>query len=318
MAEKPSPSLMWLQAGSCSGDSMSLLCAEDPDFVEFIERNDVDLLWHPSLSTQPSSHLQTVVDEVLNDKRELSILCIEGSIILGPNGSGMFDTWRRKPKKDLIHALCQKAQHVVAIGTCASYGGVHAAPPNPTDCTGLQYHKGAVGGLLPMDWRARAGYPVINVSGCPAHPHTMVQVIQALIRNIELELNEVNQPDLYFNTMVHQGCTRNEYHEYDIEEVEFGNEGCLFFNLGCQGPTTQATCNTELWNGTSSKTRAGVPCIGCVEPTFPRDTALFKTEKIGDIPVKLPLGVERPRYMAYKGLAKAAAPVRVTDRKMKP
>ena len=196
MVNASNPSLMWLQAGSCSGDSMSLLCAEDPDFVEFVERNKVDLLWHPSLSTQPTSHLQTAIDDILNDRRELSILCVEGSIMLGPNGSGMFDTLRGRPKKDIIHGLCQKAQHVIAIGTCASYGGVHASTPNPTDCTGLQYHKGAVGGLLPMDWRSRSGYPVINVSGCPAHPHTMVQVIQALLRDIDLELNEVNQPEL--------------------------------------------------------------------------------------------------------------------------
>ncbi len=318
MVDQANPSLLWLQAGSCSGDSMSLLCAEDPDFIEFLERNKVDLLWHPSLSVEPTSHLQNVVDEILDGRRRLDILCVEGSIMLGPNGSGMFDSWRGKPKKDLIHDLSLKADHVVAIGTCASYGGVHASRPNPTDCTGLQFFKGAAGGLLPMDWRAQGGYPVINVSGCPAHPHTMVQVLQALIRGIELELNDVNQPEMYFNTMVHQGCTRNEYHEYDIEETEFGNEGCLFFNLGCQGPQTQATCNTELWNGTSSKTRAGVPCIGCVSPTFPREKALFKTEKMGDIPVELPLGVSRPRYMAYKGLAKAAAPERVSSRKMKP
>ncbi|SCA58258.1 Cytochrome-c3 hydrogenase [Candidatus Terasakiella magnetica] len=318
MGAQENPSLMWLQAGSCSGDSMSLLCAEDPDFVEFIERNKVDLLWHPSLSVEPTSHLAQQIDDICNDEKELSILCVEGSIMMGPNGTGMFDAWRGKPKKDIIHALAQKATHVIAIGTCASYGGVHASNPNPTDCTGLQYHKGAMGGLLPMDWQARGGYPVINVSGCPAHPHTMVQVIQALLRGNELALNDVNQPELYFNAMVHQGCTRNEYHEYDIEETEFGQEGCLFFNMGCQGPVTHATCNTELWNKTSSKTRAGVPCIGCVEPTFPRDKALFKTEKIGDIPVELPLGVKRPRYMAYKGLAKAAAPDRVASRKMKP
>ncbi|MDV7338362.1 HupU protein [Terasakiella sp. A23] len=318
MVKEVGPSLMWLQAGSCSGDSMSLLCAEDPDFVEFIERNKLDLLWHPSLSTQPSSHLKSIVDDIRNDERDLSILCVEGSIMMGPNGSGMFDTWRGKPKKDLIHDLAQKATHVVAIGTCASYGGVHASGPNPTDCIGLQSDKGAMGGLLPMDWVAKGGYPVINVSGCPAHPHTMVQVLQALVRGIKLDLNEFNQPDLYFNTMVHQGCTRNEYHEYDVEETEFGNEGCLFFNLGCQGPVTKATCNTELWNGTSSKTRAGVPCIGCVSPNFPREQPLFKTDKIGNIPVELPLGVQRPRYMAYKGLAKEAAPDRITSRKMKP
>ena len=107
-------------------------------------------------------------------------------------------------------------------------------------------------------------------------------------------------------------------HEYNIEETEPGGRACMFFNLGCQGPMTQAVCNSDLWNGQSSKTRAGVPCFGCTSPTFPRDTDLFNTEKIGEVPIRLPLGVERPRYMAYKNLAKAAAPQRVKDKKMVP
>ncbi|WP_408607723.1 hypothetical protein [Enterovibrio coralii] len=84
----------------------------------------------------------------------------------------------------------------------------------------------------------------------------------------------------------------------------------------CKGPFTQATCNTDLWNGRSSKTRVGVPCFGCTSPSFPEDESLFKTEKLGPIPSKLPVGVERANYIAYKNLAKAAAPERVKKRKM--
>ncbi|MCB1862302.1 MAG: NADH:ubiquinone oxidoreductase, partial [Gammaproteobacteria bacterium] len=67
-----------------------------------------------------------------------------------------------------------------------------------------------------------------------------------------------------------------------------------------------------------SKTRAGVPCFGCTSPDFPHDNDLFRTEKIGEVPLRLPLGVERPRYMAYKNLARAAAPARVREKKMEP
>lgn len=86
----------------------------------------------------------------------------------------------------------------------------------------------------------------------------------------------------------------------------------MFFNLGCQGPNTLAICNTELWNDRSSKIRAGVPCFACTSPDFPLDQDLFVTEKIGAIPVHLPLGVERANYMAYKSLAHEAAPGRPT------
>lgn len=216
----------------------------------------------------------------------------------------------------LIRQLAEKAEYLVAMGTCAAYGGVHAAPPNPTDCLGLQFDKEAPGGLLPPDWRSRQGLPVINISGCPAHPNAMTKTLAMLAAGMPLELDHLNRPKAFFNSMVHQGCTRSEYHEYNVEDTEFGSKGCMFFNLGCQGTTTMAICNTELWNGRSSKTRAGVPCFGCTSPNFPLTRDLFRTEKIGPIPISLPLGVERANYMAYKSLAHEAAPDRVLNKKM--
>ncbi|WP_415906795.1 NADH:ubiquinone oxidoreductase [Neptuniibacter sp. QD72_48] len=310
--------LLWMQAGACSGDTMSLLCADKPTWPEFVQQYKLDVLWQPSLSTRPMRELIADIDLILADKKPLNILCIEGSLALGPNGSGMFDTFNDRPKAFVIKELAEKADYVVAVGTCAAYGGVPAAPPNPTECTGMQSSQGSPGGLLPDSFRSKSGLPVVNISGCPTHPNTIIQTLISLINDYPLPLNDFNQPDAFYSTMVHQGCTRNEYHEYDIEEEQFGEAGCLFYNLGCQGPYTTATCNTELWNNRSSKTREGVPCLGCVSPDFPRDAPLFKTEKVGDIPVALPLGVSRPRYMAYKGLANDAAPIRIIERKMKP
>jgi NiFe hydrogenase small subunit HydA len=307
-------SLIWLQTGGCSGDSMSLLCAESPDLLEFFGQTGIELLWHPSLSRKSPAALSREIAEIVAGRHELTVLCIEGAIQTGPNGSGMFDTFMGRPKKDVVSELAAVAQVVVAVGSCASFGGVTAAPPNPTDAFGLQFNKHNPGGLLGSAWRAKSGLPVINLSGCPVHPSTVVGALGALLKGQPLPLNQWNMPNEYYQALVHHGCTRNEFHEFDIEETEFGHEGCLFFNLGCQGPLTLSGCNTELWNRRSSKTRAGVPCLGCTMPDFPRDAALFTTEKVGDVPATLPLGVNRPSYMAYKGLARAAAPDRVAKR----
>ncbi|MEG3639570.1 hypothetical protein [Magnetococcus sp. PR-3] len=311
-------SLMWIQAGACSGDTLSMLCAEKPSFPEFLQQNRIDLLWHPSLSPEPVSTFVKRIDAILQDQLALTFLCIEGSLVTGPHGSGMFDSFMGKAKIDLIRQLAEKADYLIAVGTCASFGGIHAAPPNPSDCLGLQFTKTEPGGLLTPEWRSRKGLPVINLSGCPLHPSTLTGALSMLVQELPMPLNQWHMPEMFFSTMVHQGCTRNEYHEYDIEEIEFGHEGCLFFNLGCQGPVTLSTCNTELWNGVNSKTRAGTPCLGCTMPNFPQDTALFRTKKVGDVPSVLPLGVERPNYMAYKGLARDAAPKRVVKREMDP
>ncbi|WP_022980126.1 NADH ubiquinone oxidoreductase [Ideonella sp. B508-1] len=310
--------LFWLQTGACGGDSLAILSAESPSLEQLLLDGGVEMLWHPSLSHGHARRFDHLVDAILAGGQALDILCVEGSIITAPRGTGLCDPYRGRGKMALVRDLAERAGVVVAMGTCAAFGGVHAAPPNPSDCIGLQFDHAQPGGLLAPDWRSRRGLPVINVAGCPAHPQTMAQTLAALALGLPVPLDGLNRPASHFSTVVHQGCTRNEYHEYDVEDTQPGDRACLFFNLGCQGPMTQAVCNTELWNGVSSKTRAGVPCFGCTSPGFPRDGDLFRTEKMGEVPIHLPLGVERPRYMAYKNLARAAAPQRVRDKKMKP
>jgi uptake hydrogenase small subunit len=188
-------------------------------------------------------------------------------------------------------------------------------PPTAPACSSCASSPAACFGA---DWRSASGQPVINVAGCPAHPNTMTKVLAMLASGEPLPLDALNRPKPFFAALVHQGCTRNEYHEYDIEEETFGGRGCMFFSLGCRGPQTVAPCNTELWNGHSSKTRAGVPCFGCTSPDFPPERDLFVTPRIGAVPKFLPLGVARAKYMAYKNLARAAAPERVIKREMEP
>ena len=308
--------LFWLQTGACGGDSLAILSAESPSLEQLLSAHDIELLWHPSLSHQSMRQHDALFGRIVGGEQRLDILCVEGSIVTAPRGTGLYDSYQGRARMDMARELAQCAGVVVAMGTCAAFGGIHAANPNPGDCIGLQYNRAAPGGLFPPEWRSDRGLPVINIAGCPAHPHAMTQTLAWLAAGLPLPLDPLNRPQAFFNTVVHQGCTRNEYHEYDIEETEPGGRACLFFNLGCQGPMTQAVCNSDLWNGTSSKTRAGVPCFGCTAPVFPRDFDLFRTEKIGNIPLRLPLGVERARYMAYKNLARAAAPARIQDKEM--
>lgn len=312
------PTLLWMQTGACSGDTLSLLNAESPNLVEALDAYGVQVLWHPSLSMESPAELEKIIDRIVAGEQELTVLAVEGSLMLGPDGTGMFDTFRGRPKKDVIASLCEHAHVVVAMGTCSSFGGVPASGDNPTDSVGMQFFREEPdGGLLERSYRSKAGLPVINVSGCPAHPNTMLQTLLWALSGVKMELDHLNRPAEFYSTLVHQGCTRNEYHEYDVEEKELGKEGCLYFNLGCEGPSTMATCNSILWNNQSSKTRAGVPCFACTSPSFPKPHPLFKTEKLGDVPVTMPLGVSRAAYMSYKGLARAAAPVRLVERKTK-
>jgi Ni,Fe-hydrogenase I small subunit len=123
--------LLWLQTGSCGGDTMSILCADSPSLEDLVDDYGIELLWHPSLSIEPAKKLDALIVAILADRQSLDLLCVEGSIMSGPDGSGMHDPYRGRSKMSLIRELAEKAEYVVAAGTCASYGGIPAAPPNP-------------------------------------------------------------------------------------------------------------------------------------------------------------------------------------------
>ncbi len=300
--------LFWLQSGGCSGDSMSILNMDDPDLFTQLTHMGIEILWHPSLSTiTPKQHDQ-LIESILSDQQKLDYLCLEGNVALGPKGSGLFDTFRGKPKKDLIAKLVEKANYVIAVGTCATFGGMGSHANDDMQGVGLQFHHNDKGGFLGENFRSISGLPVINLSGCPIHPKALELTLNLLTRNLPLELDDLNRPKIYYGISVHNGCTRNVSHEFKLEDTKLGEDGCLFFNIGCKGPTTRASCNKYLWNEQSSKTRAGVPCFGCTRPDFPMTTPFYVTEKIAGTPIELPEGIDRACYLAYKDMAAAAAP----------
>ena len=193
------PTLLWMECGACSGESMAILGAEGPgmggdNLPDFLESSRLQLLWHPSLSLESPKEVEGLIERILAGEQELTLLCVEGSIIHGPDGTGMFDTFCGKPKRDIIAALCDKADYVLAMGTCAAFGGIPAAPPNPTESSGLQFRNDRPGGLLSPEWRSRAGYPVLNLAGCPVDAATMIKTMGWILNEAPLELDAYNRP----------------------------------------------------------------------------------------------------------------------------
>ncbi|MDM8535611.1 NADH:ubiquinone oxidoreductase [Desulfobacterales bacterium HSG17] len=305
--------LLWVQAGGCGGDSMALLNMEWPNILELLRLGDIEILWHPSLSNGLPKEYQTLLEGLISEEQPLDFLCIEGAVVRGPGGTGMYDVFQNVPKKNLIARLAKKAEYVVAVGTCAAFGGIGA--DGDIDATGLQFHKHEQGGFLGKTFVARSGLPVVNLPGCPCHPDVIAGALSALASGENISLNQYNAPEHWYGLLIHQGCIRNEYHEYRIEEDDFGKRGCMFFHMGCRGPLTYGPCNKLLWNGRSTKTSVGVPCFGCTHPDFPQEFPFFHTRNIAGIPTELPEGVDRAHYLAYKGMAAAAAPDRLKDRK---
>ncbi|MEO2107542.1 MAG: hydrogenase [Actinomycetota bacterium] len=311
-------SVLWFQGGACSGNTMSFLNAEEPSVVDLIVDFGLDLIWHPSLGMELGDQAKKIFADCASGARDMDIFVFEGTVIEGPNGTGMMQTFADRPMRGGVDELAAAGAIVVAIGDCACWGGIPATDPNPTDSTGLQFHKRAKGGYLGGDFVSKAGLPVINIPGCPAHPDWITQILVALAtgRAGDLSLDELHRPETFFKTFTQTGCTRVQFFEYKQDTASFGEgtrTGCLFYEFGCRGPMTHSPCNRILWNRQSSKTRAGMPCIGCTEPEFPHfDLApgtVFKTQKIsGVVPREVPEGTDHLTYMAHAAAARIAAP----------
>ncbi len=141
-------SLLWLQGGACSGNTMSFLNAEEPSACDLVTDFGIDVLWHPSLGLEMGAPVQQMLRDIASGKRPLDIFVFEGTVIMGPNGSGRFNMFADRPMKDWVVELAAKANAVVALGDCACWGGIPANAPNPTDSIGLQFLKRKHGGFL--------------------------------------------------------------------------------------------------------------------------------------------------------------------------
>jgi len=310
--------VLWLQSGGCGGCSMSLLCADTGDFPAMLRAAGIRLLWHPSLSLQTGAELLGLLEDCAAGRTRLDALCVEGSLLRGPNGSGRFHVLAGTgvPMIHWVQRLAAAAQQVVAVGSCAAWGGITATGGNPTDACGLQYDDDRPGGLLGADFRARSGLPVINVAGCPTHPGWVVESLMALAEG-QLgsdELDALRRPRFYADQLVHHGCTRNEYYEFKASAGQPSDLGCMMEHMGCKGTQAHADCNTRLWNGEGSCTRGGYACISCTEPGFQDPGHPYhQTPKLAGIPIGLPTDMPKAWFVALASLAKSATPRRVKE-----
>ncbi len=307
--------LLWMQGGACSGNTMSFLNAEEPSVCDLVTDFGINILWHPSLGMELGDALQDLLGSVISGATPLDVLVFEGTVINAPNGTGTWNRFAGRPMKDWLQELADVARYVVAIGDCATWGGIPAMAPNPSESEGLQYLKRERGGALGTSFVSQAGLPVINIPGCPAHPDWVTQILVAVVSGQaeQIDLDELQRPKTFFSTFTQTGCTRNMHYTYKVSATEFSQrKGCLFYDLGCRGPMTHSPCNRILWNRQSSKTRAGMPCIGCTEPEFPffelAPGTVFKSQTVMGIPRDLPEGLDRSGYVQLTTAAKGAAP----------
>jgi hydrogenase small subunit len=260
---------VWFQASACSGCVVAALNGIAPTIRDLI----VDQIapgHHVSLRFQPtvmagSGELALQILASTEQSKEGYLLVIDGALPVADGGlygraaakGGKESTMHRRALE-----LAEKATAIVAMGTCAAYGGMHAARPNPTGCVSV------------TDALAEAGIskPVVNVAGCPPHPDWFTgTVAHALLFGWPAngEVDAIGRPKRFFGKLIHDLCQRRGDFEAHKFAKAIGEPGCLY-ELGCKGPWTHADCPERQFNsGTNWCVKAGSPCHGCSEPFFP-------------------------------------------------
>lgn len=256
--------VIWLQAASCSGCSVSVLNSGHPKIAELlleelVPGRHINLRFQATVMAGAGEPALRVLEEAEEALKGHFILVVEGAIPTAEGG--FYGTLGEEPLAARAASLGRAAQAALALGTCAAFGGIFAAAPNPTGCVG-------VGELFKKEG---IEVPLINLPGCPPHPDWFVgTVVGLLISGLEgLKLDEYRRPKLFYGKLIHENCPRRA----DFDEGKFAkhlsDEGCLY-ELGCKGPLTHADCPLRLWNsGTNWVIGCGAPCNGCVEPGFP-------------------------------------------------
>jgi len=252
------PPVIWLQGQGCTGCSVSLLNSIYYMTIDQLLINTIDVKFHPTVMAAAGD----MAVNAANEPNSGYVLVIEGAI---PDGAGgdYCHIWENMTMLDAVEIFAPDAGAILAVGTCACYGGMSAGSPNPTGAKG-------VGAVL--------GQNVINIPGCPAHPDWIVGSVAALLAGETPELDDQGRPKVFFDTEVHKKCPNRML---GVQAKTLSDAGCLS-GLGCKGQQTHADCPLRKWNA-GGQGESGVnwcvgarnPCQGCTEPDFPDGMSPF-------------------------------------------
>jgi hydrogenase small subunit len=252
------PVLIWLEFQDCAGNSESFLRASRPTAAEVI----LDMLsvdYHETIMAAAGQQSKENRDRAVKEQAGSYIAVVEGSIPTG--ASGAYCTIGGESALDIARNVCGNAAATIAIGTCATFGGIPAAAPNPTGALGV---ADAVPGVRNL----------INLSACPANVENLTALlVYYLTFKRWPPLDHLRRPLFAYGKSIHDNCERRAHYDAGQYVEEWGDEGhraghCLY-KMGCKGPATFQNCPNVRWNGgTNWPIGCGHPCIGCSEPDF--------------------------------------------------
>ncbi|RLJ17800.1 Ni/Fe hydrogenase [bacterium endosymbiont of Escarpia laminata] len=284
------PSVIWLSFQECTGCTESLTRAHAPT-IENLIFDHISLDYHHTLQAASGEGAEAAREAAIHENFGKYLVVVDGSIPLKDPG---FSTIAGISNLDMLKETVAGAAAVIAVGSCAAFGGLPHANPNPTGAVSVS--------------EIIKDKPVVNVSGCPPIPTVISGVLAHFLTFGGLpELDDLGRPKVFYGQSIHDRCYRRPFYDKGLFAETFDDEGarkgwCLY-RMGCKGPMTYNACATTKWNqGTSWPVESGHGCLGCSEPDFWDGGGFYNAISIpdGDIARNIGLG-------AVAGVAVGAA-----------
>ncbi len=294
---KEKPTLVWLEFQDCAGNTESFLRAGRPTVADIV----LDVLsvdYHETIMAAAGHQADEALASVVRDKPGEYLVVVEGSIPTGANGA--YCTIGGRSALDIAREVCGGAAATIAIGTCAAFGGLPAASPNPTGALSV---ADAVPGVKNL----------INMPACPANAENLVGlIVYYLTFNRFPPMDSYRRPLFAYGKSIHDNCERRAHYDAGQYVEAWGDEGhrtgyCLY-KMGCKGPVTFQNCPNVGWNsGTNWPIGCGHPCIGCAEADFWDKMTPFYSHIAGFPGFGVHTSIDRVGLWATAGVAAAFA-----------
>ena len=276
MAAARRPSVIWLPFQECTGCPESITRSHSPT-IEGMIFDMISLDYQETLMAAAGFQAEEALHNAMKDNMGKYLLIVDGSIPLGLDGA--YSCIGGRSNLEILKEAAEGAAAIIAMGTCAAYGGIPKANPNPTGAV-------SVSDII-------KNKPIVNIPGCPPIPAVMTGVLAHYLTFGTLpDLDDKGRPKAFYGETIHDRCYRRPFYDQGKFAKTFDDEGarrgwCLF-ELGCKGPVTYNACATEKWNGgTSWPVESGHGCIGCSEPDFWDAGGFYKALSMPADPLKI-------------------------------
>ena len=273
------PAVLWLQGQNCTGCTISTINSTHPNAAQIV-LDILSIRYHPNIMASSGDMAIKVIEDTMSELKGKYVLVWEGAI--PDKEDGLFAAFGEKDGKpmlckDWITNAGDNAAVIIALGTCASFGGIPRANQAVTGAKGVVYDGTKKGG-------AYAGStPVVNVPGCPPNPDWLLgTVVYYLLNKKAPEVDNYGRPKMFYGQLVHDNCERRAAFEAGLYVEKWGDAAAIapadggtatqnycLVKKGCKGPVTFSDCPIRRWNNKQSwNVAAHGICIGCTQPEF--------------------------------------------------